>query len=144
VPEPIDNDLAEVRNKIKEILQLADDLSEFDYHNLSESEKITFNIAKIVRQDFLQQNSFAIFDGFCPGYKTVWMMKNIVLYYNLAQGLLIEEGFDSIITWEQIKELTQLELTELVGMKFISHGEEIIVERMRQLHEDIHNRLSRS
>ncbi len=51
--------------------------------SLAESQKITLEVAKIIRDDFLQQNGFSNYDRYCPLWKTVWMMKNIVRDYTM-------------------------------------------------------------
>jgi len=131
---------------MKEILQLEDDLSEIvqlvGKDSLNESDKITLDIARIIRDDFLQQNGFSKHDYFCPFYKTIWMMKNIVLYYNLAQQILEEAPPNTKITWNMIKEHTGTEKDALSRMKFMKpiDGEEKIVAGMKELQEDITNR----
>ncbi len=58
--ESVDAEFVALRTKVKEILQLEDDLTEIvqlvGKDSLGESEKITLEIAKIIRDDFLQQN----------------------------------------------------------------------------------------
>jgi V-type H+-transporting ATPase subunit A len=144
--EDLDPDFAAVRKKMKEILQLEDDLSEIvqlvGKDSLNESDKITLDIARIIRDDFLQQNGFSKHDYYCPFYKTIWMMKNIVLYYNLAQQILEEAPPNTKITWNQIKEHTGTEKDALSRMKFMKpiDGEERIVIGMKELQEDIQNK----
>jgi len=144
--EDLDPDFGAVRKKMKEILQLEDDLSEIvqlvGKDSLNESDKITLDIARIIRDDFLQQNGFSKHDYYCPFYKTIWMMKNIVLYYNLAQQILEEAPPNTKITWNQIKEHTGTEKDALSRMKFMKpiDGEERIVAGMKELQEDIQNK----
>lgn len=42
-------------------------------------------VARLLRDDFLQQNGFSSYDAYCPFYKTVWMLRNFATYYDLAQ-----------------------------------------------------------
>jgi V-type H+-transporting ATPase subunit A len=51
---------------------------------LAEKDKITLDIAKLIKDDFLQQNGYSAYDKYCPFYKTNAMLKNIMLYYGLA------------------------------------------------------------
>jgi V-type H+-transporting ATPase subunit A len=87
--ERTDPDFVELRTQIKEILQLEDDLTEIvqlvGKDSLGESEKLVLEVAKIIKDDWLQQNGFTQYDRYCPFYKTVWMLRNIVTYYNLAK-----------------------------------------------------------
>jgi len=52
--------------------------------SLAESDKLILEVAKIVRDDYLAQNGFSPHDKTCPFYKSVWMMKNIVDFYQLS------------------------------------------------------------
>jgi len=128
---------------MKEILQLEDDLSEIvqlvGKDSLNESDKVTLDIAKIIKDDFLQQNGFSTYDRFCPFYKTIWMMRNFVAYYNAAQQILEQAPSDQKVTWNQIKEYSQDEKERLSGMKFEepSKGEDHCVGVYKQLNEDI-------
>ncbi|ENN83523.1 hypothetical protein YQE_00120, partial [Dendroctonus ponderosae] len=64
-----------LRIKAKEILQEEEDLSEIvqlvGKASLAEGDKITLEVAKLLKEDFLQQNSYSAYDRFCPFYKTV-------------------------------------------------------------------------
>ena len=63
------------RTKVKEILQEEEDLSEIvqlvGKASLAESDKITLEVAKLLKDDFLQQNGYSPYDRYCPFYKTV-------------------------------------------------------------------------
>jgi len=87
--EQNESDFVELRTQIKEILQLEDDLTEIvqlvGKDSLGESEKLVLEVAKIIKDDWLQQNGFTPYDRYCPFYKTVWMLRNIVTFYNLAK-----------------------------------------------------------
>jgi len=141
--EESDPDFLPLRKKMKEILQLEDDLSEIvqlvGKDSLNESDKVTLDIAKIIKDDFLQQNGFSTYDRFCPFYKTIWMMRNFVAYYNAAQQILEQAPSDQKVTWNQIKEYSQDEKERLSGMKFEepSKGEDHCVGVYKQLNEDI-------
>lgn len=37
--------------------------------SLAESDKITLEVAKLIKDDFLQQNSYTAYDRYCPFYK---------------------------------------------------------------------------
>ena len=71
--------------------------------SLAESDKITLEVARLIKDDFLQQNGFSNYDRFCPFWKTVWMMKCIVLFNNLAQKAVARSSLDKKITWAMIK-----------------------------------------
>ena len=63
---------------MSEILQNEEDLSEIvqlvGKSSLGETDKITLEIAKLIKDDFLQQNGFTAYDKVCPFYKTGWFL----------------------------------------------------------------------
>merc|ERR1712196_74492 len=77
-----DPDYQRLQQQVKEILQKEDDLQEIvqlvGKDSLSEDQKVTLEVARIIREDFLQQNGFTDYDFFCPLAKTIGMMKVIV------------------------------------------------------------------
>merc|ERR1719478_1878943 len=72
--EKLDPEYGFLQQKMKEILQKEDDLQEIvqlvGKDSLSEDQKCTLDIAKIIREDFLQQNGFSEYDFRCPLAKT--------------------------------------------------------------------------
>ena len=52
--------------------------------SLAESDKITLETARYLKDDFLQQNSFTKYDKYCPFYKSTEMLKNIVAFHECA------------------------------------------------------------
>jgi V-type H+-transporting ATPase subunit A len=38
---------------------------------------VTLEVARMIKEDFLQQDGFADYDRYCPFYKTVGMLKNM-------------------------------------------------------------------
>jgi len=141
--EELDPEFVALRTKIKEILQNEDELTEIvqlvGKDSLAESDKITLEIAKIIKDDFLQQNGFSPYDKFCPFYKTVWMMRNLVTFYNLGQKA-VESGDDSKkVTWLTIKNAMGELIYKLSCMKFQnpSDGEDKVVAHMKSVQEEI-------
>jgi len=111
VLEPYFNDIeseySELRNTAREILQLEDSLSEIvqlvGKESLSEDQKVVMEVAKIIREDFLQQNAFTAYDFMCPLSKSIGMLRNIVTFYNLCQRAIQDSPADAKVTWAQIK-----------------------------------------
>jgi V-type H+-transporting ATPase subunit A len=58
--------------------------------SLSEDQKVILEIAKIIREDYLQQNAFSDYDYTCPLYKTIGMMKCIVCFFDCAKRAIAE------------------------------------------------------
>lgn len=113
-------DFVHLRTKCKEILQSEEDLSEIvqlvGKSALSESDKITLDIAKLIKDDFLQQNGYSSYDRFCPFYKTVGMLQNMIFFYE--QAILCVAASGSSITWSKIREKMPDLVHKLSSMKF--------------------------
>jgi len=97
-------------------------------------------VAKIIRDDYLQQNGFSEYDKFCPFYKTSWMLKNIILFFNLGlKAIENTSSSDNKVTYNAIR--TQLGdlMYKLSSQKFQkpSDGEEKLSAHFRALNEEI-------
>merc|ERR1711937_308976 len=120
--EKLDPEYGFLQQKMKEILQKEDDLQEIvqlvGKDSLSEDQKCTLDIAKIIREDFLQQNGFSEYDFRCPLAKTIGMMRNIVSFHELGQKAIAESSGDNKIGWNTITTGCKAELIKLTSMKF--------------------------
>merc|ERR1712076_107812 len=92
--ETFDPEYGFLQQKMEEILQKEDDLQEIvqlvGKDSLSEDQKCTLEVAKIIREDFLQQNGFVDYDFFCPLAKTIGMMRCIVTYHDCGQKCMAD------------------------------------------------------
>jgi len=74
-----------LKEAIKKIFQQEDELTEIvqlaGRESLSEDHKAVLKTAKIIKDEFLQQDSFSKHDFNCPMHKTTGMMKAIVKFY---------------------------------------------------------------
>jgi V-type H+-transporting ATPase subunit A len=137
-----------LRTKCKEILQEEEDLSEIvqlvGKASLAESDKITLEVAKLVKDDFLQQNGYTPYDRFCPFYKTVGMLKNMIAFYDLARHAVEATAqSDNKVTWNIIRDHMGDLMYELSSMKFkdpLKDGE----EKIKKDYEDLYERLQTS
>ncbi|KAH7515330.1 hypothetical protein FEM48_Zijuj10G0023300 [Ziziphus jujuba var. spinosa] len=143
--EQFDPDFINIRTKAREVLQREDDLNEIvqlvGKDALAEGDKITLETAKLLREDYLAQNAFTPYDKFCPFYKSVWMMRNIIHFYNLAnQAVEKGAGMDGQkITYTLIKHRLGDLFYRLVSQKFEdpAEGEAALVAKFSKLHEDL-------
>jgi len=141
----VDSEFSAIRRKMKLILQAEEDLTEIvqlvGKDSLAEADKVTLEIARLIRDDFLQQNGFSEYDKYCPFYKTRAMMRNFVLFYDLANKALEEAPADQKLSWNQIKQHTVDVFQLLTKMKFQSphDGEEAVTAWMKKLHDEIEN-----
>jgi len=120
--ERYDAEYSMLQQKTKEILQKEDDLQEIvqlvGKDSLSEDQKCTLEVAKIIREDFLQQNGFTDYDFKCPLAKTIGMMKVIVGFHDAAQKAMAESSGDSKITWNHINNSMKDNINKITNMKF--------------------------
>jgi len=107
--------------------------------SLAESDKITLEVAKLIKEDYLQQNGFTNYDRFCPFYKSVWMMRNLIHFYTHAQRAVETADLDNKVTWAGIKGAMGELIYKLSSMKFQdpADGEEAIVKHYKALDEEI-------
>lgn len=54
----------------------------------SESDNVTLDVAEIVRDDFLAQNSFTTYNLYSPLYKSVLIQRNSMHFFNLANTVI--------------------------------------------------------
>nr|XP_015196749.1 PREDICTED: V-type proton ATPase catalytic subunit A [Lepisosteus oculatus] len=136
-----------LRTKAKEILQEEEDLAEIvqlvGKASLAESDKITLEVAKLIKDDFLQQNGYTPYDRFCPFYKTVGILSNMIAFYDMARHAVESTAqSDNKVTWAMIREHMGETLYKLSSMKFkdpVKDGEAKIKADYAQLLEDMQN-----
>jgi V-type H+-transporting ATPase subunit A len=120
--EKYDAEYSMLQQKMKEILQKEDDLQEIvqlvGKDSLSEDQKCTLEVAKIIREDFLQQNGFTDYDFMCPLAKTIGMMKVIVGFHEAAQKAMAEFSGDQKIGWNTINNHMKDMIKKITDMKF--------------------------
>ena len=99
---------------------------------LPESEKIILEVARMLREDFLQQFAFDEVDAYCPPEKAYWMLKTILAFDDAAAAAL-NRG----VALRQILELPIRD--EIAGIKTTPHEEAIkfMQEYSGKLAEDI-------
>lgn len=58
------------RNKAKDVLQKEDELAEIvqlvGKSALGEGDKVTLDVARLIKDDYLQQNGMSSYDRYCP------------------------------------------------------------------------------
>lgn len=124
-------DFPRLRDRIKELLTTSDDLDQVvqlvGKSALGDSDKITLDVATLLKEDFLQQNGYSDYDQFCPLWKTEWMMKNMMAFHDEAQKA-VSQGH----SWPKVREATSEIQSSLRNMKFEvpSEGEEAITKKV--------------
>lgn len=110
---------------VKQILQDEKDLQDIvqlvGKDSLGEDQKLKLEIARIIREDFLQQNGFSDHDFTCPLVKTVGMLKCIVTFYDEAmKAITASTGGDLKLTWNTIAKRLSKQYIALTDMKFVN------------------------
>jgi len=108
----------------RQILQDESDLQEIvqlvGKDSLSEDQKLKLEVARLIREDYLQQNGFSENDFTCPLVKTIGMLKCIVTFYNCAlQAILNSANSENKVTWSRIRNTLSDEYGLLTEMKFV-------------------------
>merc|ERR1712050_13597 len=101
----------------------------------------TLEVAKIIREDFLQQNGFTEYDFMCPLAKTIGMMKVIVGFHDAAQKTMSEFTGDQNITWGTINNALKEYIVKITNMKFElpRQSEEHFKSTFTALHDEVVN-----
>jgi len=87
--------------------------------SLSEDQKVTLEVAKIIREDYLNQNAFSEFDYTCPLVKTAAMLRVLCLFYERAMAAVKNQQGETRMTWSRIRNNLNEQYISLTAMKFI-------------------------
>jgi len=132
-----------LRRKAKEILQAEEDLSEIvqlvGKDSLAESDKVILDTANLLKNEFLQQNGFSDYDRFCPFYKTMLMLKNIITMHDCAMRAIESSVDDKKVTWAAVKQQLGSLPYDVASQKFAdpAHGQAKVEEQLNELHQRI-------
>lgn len=127
-----------LRGTAKSILQKDSELAEIvqlvGKSALGENDKVTLEVATILKNDFLQQNGVSDYDAYCPQFKTSGMLQNMVLFHDKAQ-----EAASAGSTWSKIKEHCSDAIYGLTQQKFLNpkEGEKTITDKLNELSQQI-------
>ena len=120
---------------MSEIVQLVGKAS------LAEADKITLEVARLIKEDYLQQNGYSAYDRFCPFYKTSGMLKNIIGFYDMARHAVDATAqSEQKVTWGTIREAMGDIMYQLSSMKFkdpVKDGEQQIRKDFEDLYESM-------
>ncbi|KAI9274620.1 V-type proton ATPase catalytic subunit A [Phascolomyces articulosus] len=142
--ESADPEYISLRDQCKEILQKEENLSEIvqlvGKSGLNETDKITLEVAQLIKDDFLQQNGYSNYDRYCPFYKTTWMLRNMIGFYTHATHVV--EVSNNQITWSKIRESMSDILYKLSSMKFEdpADGEAALTEKYAAIQKELEAR----
>ncbi|KAJ5716593.1 Vacuolar ATP synthase catalytic subunit A [Penicillium malachiteum] len=110
-------DFPRLRDQIRELLSKSEDLDQVvqlvGKAALGDGDKITLDVAAMLKEDFLQQNGYSDYDQFCPLWKTEYMMKAFMGYHDEAQKAVAQGQ-----QWSKVREATSDIQNSLRNMKF--------------------------
>jgi len=118
-----DPEYISLRQKIADCLQSESELMDIvqlvGKESLSEDQKVTLEVAKIIREDFLQQNAFSDYDYMSPLPKTVGMMRVIVHFQEECLRAIQESVHkEHRIGWSTIQNMLRPTIGKITAMKF--------------------------
>ncbi|KAF9891474.1 vacuolar protein sorting-associated protein 1 [Aspergillus nanangensis] len=106
-----------LRDQIRELLTKSEDLDQVvqlvGKAALGDSDKITLDVAAMLKDDFLQQNGYSDYDQFCPLWKTLYMMRAFMGYHDEAQKAVAQGQ-----NWARVRDATGDIQAALRSMKF--------------------------
>lgn len=105
------SEILQKEDELKEIVQLVGEDS------LGETEKCILGIAKVIKEDFLQQNGYSKYDLRCPMVKSVSMMRMIVHFFEESLQMIESSSGDHKVTWAEIKKECDNPWVNLKNMK---------------------------
>lgn len=103
-------------NKLQEIVQLV------GKDALSDTDILKLDVAKMLREDFLQQNAFQQEDAYTPLSKQIKMLRNILSYYHEGNEALIHDHV-------YIADIENMKCVyDLSRMKYNNHEDKVLDE----------------
>ncbi|KAI5285066.1 H(+)-transporting V1 sector ATPase subunit A [Ascosphaera aggregata] len=126
-----------LRDKIKELLTKSDDLDQVvqlvGKSALGDPDKITLDVAALLKDDFLQQNGYSDYDQFCPLWKTEYMMKAFMGYHDEAQKAVAQGQ-----SWARVREATAEIQNSLRNMKFeVPDDKDAVCEKYEKILQEM-------
>jgi len=113
-------DIPELVGTFKQILQDEKALQEIvqlvGRDSLAEDDKVKLDIAKAIREDYLQQNGFSPEDYTCPIFKTRGMLACICKFYEKSL-LAVTKKVEPRITWKRVLNTNAKVYNRVIKMK---------------------------
>ncbi|UKZ46181.1 H(+)-transporting V1 sector ATPase subunit A [Trichoderma virens] len=131
-------DFPRLRDRIKQLISDSEELDQVvqlvGKSALSDTDKITLDLAVLIKEDFLQQNGYSDYDQFCPLWKTEWMMKLMIGFYDEAQKAIAQGQ-----SWAKVRESTSDLQAKLRQLKFEvpTDGEDVIVKKYEAIQQQM-------
>lgn len=135
-------DFPRLRDHIRELLSKSEDLDQVvqlvGKAALGDSDKITLDVAAMLKDDFLQQNGYSDYDQFCPLWKTEYMMKAFMGYHDEAQKAIAQGQ-----QWNKVRDATSDLQSALRNMKFeVPDNEEEVSAKYEKILQSMSDRFA--
>ena len=85
--------------------------------SLSEDDKLTLEVAKMIKEDFLQQNAFSKSDYSCPFFKFIGMMRAIMTFHEWALKVIKESPAANKVACKDIMRNLSVQVYKISQMK---------------------------
>ena len=135
--EHIGTDWLELRNKAMALLQNEDELQEIirlvGPDALPASDRVVLEGARVIREDFLQQNAYHEIDTFCPDAKQYRMLQIMIQFYNLMNEA-VKKGIE-------FEKLQNLKIREVIARMATIPNEEW-EQRFNKIEKDMEKEIS--
>jgi len=124
--ENVAGDWRNLRGRAMYILQKEVELNEIVQlvgpDALPDKEKAILEIARIIREDFLQQSAFSEDDSYCPLEKQYWMLRVIIWYYDaISAAMKRNVPLMSLLKIPARNEIARMkELSDINAIKILS------------------------
>ena len=136
--EEVADDFEMIKQEAKNILGREHELQQvvqlIGEDALSDQEREILIVARIIREDFLQQSGIHVLDAFCPLEKTYWMLKVILHFHDEAQ-----ESVNQGISLDDLENAVVLQ--RVARMKELPYDR--AVSRLQALIDEIDTELTR-
>ncbi|MRS12695.1 MAG: V-type ATP synthase subunit A [Actinobacteria bacterium] len=133
----VSDDWRAVRERAMFILQKETELQEIVQlvgpDALPETEKIILEVARMIREDFLQQFAFDAVDAYCPPEKAYWILKTILAFHDAAT-----QAMSRGVSLRQVLQLPSRD--EISTLKTTPHDKAL--ERMPELVQQISEQIA--
>ena len=132
------DDFSKNRIKAMQLLQDESGLQEIvrlvGADSLSDQDQLKLEVSKMIREDFLQQNSFHEVDTYCPIDKQKEMLGTILDFYDL--------GLKALDAKIYMKELLNLDIREKIArMKYINNDS--AAEEIKKIREELKDQVEK-
>ena len=95
---------------------------------LQDADRVTLELGKMLREDFLQQNAFSEFDAFCSTAKQFALIEAHIVFHKRLQQAIEHDG--------SLEEIFKTSLREdLAGLKYVSEDE--FPEKLKNFYESL-------